>query len=172
MHTSYNDSRELPKEEQIVSRLLIDLNGYDTGFLKKCEEIFEINRYLDGSQAKMLWTWMDITISEIIALYSINPMTLMGTINIGADYRAYEEDMRRYSEEQFEEFNLAYKAFATNVYQHLSVRLERYVNQAIELGYSDIACSVGRYRENALLLNVRGIQPFSTTPVRTRTTKY
>lgn len=151
------------KHLEIVSRLLIDLRGYDSGFIRKCEEIFEINVRHDKLDGSMLMEWMEYTVSEIVSLFSINPTTLFGTINIGPNLSEYR-GIENYSSAQLDEFSLQYKAFATNVYQALSQKLEPYINESIDKGYSDVSCSVARFVPGALLLNMRAIQPFPEHP--------
>lgn len=85
---------------------------------------------------------------------------MFGTLNMGPDVRMYR-DIGEYSERQIYEFENAYKALATHLTAILSTHLERYQTKAIDMGYSDVSCSVAKYMPGSLLLNMRGIQPFS-----------
>lgn len=148
-----------PRSSEIASRLFIDLKQYDMRFLKDCEQIFEINSKMERHGGRLLREYMEITISEIVALYSMNPLTLMGTLNIGPDVRQYPE-LQSYSQEVQDKFAHAYKSFATRVCSLLVDYLAEYQNKAIDMGYSDVQCSVARYVPGSLLLNMRGISPF------------
>lgn len=147
------------RSSEIVSRLFIDLRRFDLQFMRKCEEIFQINERLDRVGGQMLRDYLDITISEIVSLYSMNPSTIMGTLNIGADFRQYPGLIDQPEEIQ-EEFNHAYKLFAVRMTEVLTDYLEEYRDKAIDMGYSDVSCSVARYVPGSLLLNMRGIMPF------------
>lgn len=146
---------------RLASRLIIDLNGYDAAFLKNCEKIFEIDSVLDGADSKLLMRWVTFAITDILELYTINPDTLYGTINIGPNIKKdYPEIYERFSVEQHEEFMLEYKTFATYAYTILGRRLELIISRGIDLGYPDIACHLDKYRPGMLLINVYGIGSF------------
>lgn len=148
-------------EKRLATRIIIDLNGYDSVFFRKCENIFEIDSRLNDADAKMLGRWMELAISDVIELYTINPMTLYGTINIGPSIdKDFPEMAERYSKEHHEEFIIAYKTFATYAYNILGRRLETIISIGISEGYSDIACHLVRHRPGMLLIDVSGINPY------------
>lgn len=145
-------------QEKIALRLLIDLNGYDIEFIRRLETIFEIDTRFKGESAAMLVSWINTAVTDIVSYYSISPTTLAGSINMGIHPKDYPgiEDM---SDDKVENFNIEYKAFATNVFYHLGNRLEKYVTKAIDMGYNDVSLSVNRFRPGVLVLDIYGIDP-------------
>lgn len=160
-------------EQKLAERIIIGLDGYDTGFSRACSEIFHIDLWLDGAESVKLRGWITASVHEVINMFSVGPGTMMVAINMGPDLSADPENREEYkmypglssfSKETIDEFVIAYKAFAANMYSSLNKKLEPYILEAFEMGYSDIACSVFRYAPNLLILNVRAITPFPDKP--------
>ncbi len=173
MYSRIDPYSNVRNELKLADRIIIDMDGYDLGFAKACSEIFSIDLWLDGLDSVMLRGWISTAIMEIVTLFTISPGTLYGTINLGPDlspcrdnrmeYQYYPK-LSSYSKEQLEEFSLAYKALAANMYACMNKKLRPYIDKAFELDYSDVACSVFRYAPGLLILNVRAILPFPNTP--------
>lgn len=108
----------------------------------------------------MLRQWIIDAVTEIVELYSINPTTLYGTMNIGIDVKMYP-GLKKFDKEQIDEFNDAYKEFGVNAYHMLGIRLAPMISKAINLGYSDIFCSVTNFVKGALVLEVLAISKIS-----------
>lgn len=145
-------------EETIARRVILGTRGYDTDFLKKSAEIFEINAWLDGEDGRLLRNWVTVATADIVSLFCITPSVLMGTINAGVDVRQYVDLTKRGTPEQLEDFDIAYKEYAIKLIHHLSESLERYVNKAIEQGFDDISCTVIRHRIGMILVMITGVK--------------
>lgn len=150
-----------PQSSEIASRIIIDLRDSDQRFIEDMAGIFQVNYGLDREGSWLLREYTTISVSEIVALYSMNPTTLYGTLNQGPDERQYR-GLLGHPEKEIEEFAVAYKSFAVRLSAILATHLESYQNKAIAKGYSDVSCSVAKYIPGSLLLNMRGIQPFPT----------
>lgn len=111
----------------------------------------------------MLREWVGCAVSDIIELYSLNPQILAGTLSIGPDFKSYSE-MDRFSSEQMEDFSMAYKSLATRIVGHLTRCLDRWSDQAIADGFSDISVTVLRYRIGMTLVNIKAIEPYPDSP--------
>lgn len=157
---SYDRLPRRPSEPVLASRLIIDLDGFDVGFTKAICNLFRIDEYTDGKDSEMLRGWIAYCVRDIIDLFTTNPQTLFGTIQIGPDLKALIDqgmDPERFVPEDIEEFQELYKAFAVNVYYVLNRKLDRYISKAIDMGYSDVSCDVHRYAPNMVVLNLRAI---------------
>lgn len=160
-------------EKKLADRIMLGLDGFDTGFSKSVSDIFEIDLWMEHERSKMIRGWIDNSVREIIDVFSVGPGTMMSNINLGPDlnidhlnddeFRFYP-GMRDFPQDKIDEFVLAYKALAANMYHCLNHKLQPYINEAFDLGYQDIACSVYRYLPGVVVLNVRAISPFPDTP--------
>lgn len=112
----------------------------------------------------MIRSWIMIAISDIISLYTINPTTLYGTVNIGPNLQKdyVDESGERtiidlFSEEQVDDFVNVYKSFAVYAYGILTRRLEHITHDAIDMGYSDITCELVNFQRGMLQLRITPI---------------
>lgn len=147
-------------EPLLADRLIIDLDGYDIGFNKRVCDIFEIDYYMDGRDSRLLRDWIEFSVNDIISLFSMNPSTLFGTINIGPDFKKLHEmgmDPKRFDNATQELFSEAYKLFATNIYHVLARKLGNLLSKAIDMGFADISCTVHRYKPGLVVLNVNAM---------------
>lgn len=160
-------------EKKLADRIMLGLDGYDTGFAQKVSAIFEIDQWLDRDRSPMLRSWISQAVREIIDMFSIGPGSMMINLNLGPDLGRdlddpaefkYYPGMSAFEQDKVDEFVLAYKALAVNIYHCLNSRLQPYIQEAFELGYQDIACSVFRYLPGVIVLNVRAISPYPDTP--------
>lgn len=147
-------------EPLLARRVIIDLDGFDNGFINRVSHILEIDYYKDGALSEKFRKWIEFCIKDIVELFSMNPSTLYGTINIGPDFKYLadlgfiEED---YSDKQIDEFSIAYKALATNLYYTLTRRLQHLMDKTIDMGFSDMSCTVERYHLGMVILTVRAL---------------
>lgn len=152
------------RERLLAERVIVDLDGFDDGFIRRVCNIFQTDYYKDGASSDTLQGVIAFCVSEIVSLYTVNPTTMFGTINIGPDYQSLYRDFPMFEDiardEDLDEFSIAYKAFAANVFYVLSRKLRHLQDEAIELGFSDISCSVNRFKPGLLILNIRAIQEF------------
>lgn len=170
-HDPYYDS--VRNERKLADRVMLSLDGYDAGFSRRVSDIFEIDLWLERDRSPMIRGWISQAIRDIVDLYSIGPGSMLANLNLGPDltsepdtpneYRYYP-GLSSFSGDQIDEFSLAYKALSANIYNCLTRRLQPYIDEAFELGYQDIACSVFRYLPGVIVLNVRAISPFPDTP--------
>lgn len=156
----FNDTRT--RSQRLADRLIIDLRGFDYDFIKSTCDIFHTDYYRDGKDSRNIRDWVQLCISDIVALFSFNPQTIHGTLNIGADLRTLEREefqslRNKVNQDDLEEFNNSYKVLSTNIYYVLSEVLEEQQNRAIDDGYSDIECSMVRYCPGHVVVNVRPV---------------
>lgn len=154
----------------LTEAAIIDLNGFDAEFMRECEKIFQINAWLDGLDGRCVRDWVRQAVSDVVELYTLNPGTLSGTLNMGPDYRYFpdllherDSEKTRFEARQYDEFEMAYKAFALNVAHHLTRMTEPFINEALALDYSDVAFTVVRYHPGCVVLAIRAIEPMYPT---------
>lgn len=157
--------RHRGRERLLADRVIIDLDGFDIGFINRVCSIFHTDYYKDGASSDTIQGVIEFCVKDIVSLYTINPATLFGTINIGPDYAALYDEFPMFIEisqdEDLDDFDITYKAFAANVYYVLNRKLQYLQSEAIDLGYSDISCSVNKFKPGLLMLNVKAIQEFT-----------
>lgn len=118
---------------------------------------------MDGEDSRNLRSWVAYCVKDIVELFTTNPDTLYGTINIGPDIQALIKlgmELDRLSDDDYENFIHLYKTLAVHIYYVLSRKLGKYISRAIDMGFGDVSCDVHRYNPGMLTLNLRAIAKF------------
>lgn len=144
-----------------MRNVIVDLRGCDYKFLEECEAIFEINTWLDQHEGSLLLDWIKITVTEVISLYTTNPMTALGTLKEDPLFDSYT-GLDQYSAEQIRQFCLAYRVFAATLITEFDITLSPIFDEALH-DYDDVQVRVVQYHLDTLVIDILGViedEPF------------
>lgn len=144
----------------VLTRRIINLQGYDLAFLRNCERVFEVDGEVDVAGYRRLREWLLAAMHDIVGIYCINPNTIYGTIQEGPDVRDYPR-LSEFPLEQVQEFFHLWKVFATHVYEAMRRIMEPYEDQVYEReDWVDLDCRVVDYQLGCVAVEISAKEQF------------